>query len=128
MRRNRLRTGTEVTAYHVRAETRGRSFARVCEGRHLTTNPPPLSSTGTGSVVSNVISMRDSDGVDGLRRMELVESTSSTDRLLAGTRIGPLAFPGIVPVSMGGVRMCTHAWIHLGHHQGTEMLAEASCK
>ena len=58
-------------------------------------------STGTGGFVTNEIdvAMPSSDGVEGFHRAEVLEATSSTDRLLAGTRIGPLAFPGIVPVS-----------------------------
>lgn len=45
--------------------------------------------------------IRNSDEVDGLRRLELLldSSSPSRDLVLAGTRISPLAFAGIVPVS-----------------------------
>lgn len=43
--------------------------------------------------------MRVPERADG-RRAGLLDSTSSTERLLAGARIGPLAFAGIVPVSV----------------------------
>lgn len=43
--------------------------------------------------------MRTPEFADGLRRVEVLDSNSSTERILAGARIGPLAFAGIVPVS-----------------------------
>jgi len=56
--------------------------------------------------------MRNADEVDGLRRLELLDpSPPSRDLVLAGTRISPVAFAGIVPVSSELLRV-----IYVAHY------------